>query len=163
MNTQSEVVVRAVTVGSADARPYKLPVLAVLAKHPQWQGLSITEVLSRLAELPDDFRTSVRNMGGGHFNHTFFWSALSAGARGKPPGDLLGAIIRDFSSFDQFIAQFEAVGTKHFGSGWVWLVADPRKACNREIVTLPNQDTVIGSGKAGVLACDLWEHAYYLE
>lgn len=132
-----------------------------LEKYPQWHGLTIEELLRRLHELPEDIRQQVHNQGGGHYNHAFFWKCLTPKGAGKPSGELAKAIARDFGSFEDFQKKFEQTGTKQFGSGWACLVADP-KDMRLEIVALPNQDTAIGLGAYGIMLCDVWEHAYYL-
>jgi Fe-Mn family superoxide dismutase len=136
---------------------------AALAKHPQWQGLPIEDVLRRLAEVPADIRESVRNQGGGYANHNLFWQSLTPRGGQAPDGDLVSQINRSFGSMDQFMKRFEETGTKHFGSGWVFLTVRPGASSALEILSLPNQDSPLSSGKVPLLACDLWEHAYYLK
>jgi superoxide dismutase, Fe-Mn family len=145
-------------------RAYVDGINAALAEYPQWQGLTIEEVLRRLPELPDEIRRTVRNQGGGHANHQFFWKTLTPVGRGQPGGELLASIVRDFGSFDRFKATFEAEAMKQFGSGWAFLVCRPNQDFKLEIVTLPNQDSVLSltDPAPGLLICDLWEHAYYL-
>ena len=134
-----------------------------LAGHPEWLGLSIEDLMRRLNDVPAAIRQAVRNHGGGHVNHTMFWNTLTRHGYDSPAGDLGMAIDRDFGSFAQFKEHFEAAGVAQFGSGWVFLTADPKADCKLEIVALPNQDTPLSSGKAVLIACDLWEHAYYLK
>ena len=138
---------------------------AALEKHPEWLGMTIEQVLARLKELPDDIRQTVRNQGGGHANHQFFWKILIPNGPGKPSGDLAAAIDGQWGSFDAFKAEFEDKGAKFFGSGWVFLVAHPKQDFRLEILTLPNQDSLLtlDEPSPGLLACDLWEHAYYLK
>ncbi len=139
---------------------------AALDKHPQWLGKTIEEVLRHLPELPDDIRETVRNQGGGHANHQFFWKILTpGGAPEGPQGDLRAAIDAQFGSYEAFKADFEAAGARLFGSGWVFLVAHPKEDFRLEILTLPNQDSVLelDHPSPGLLACDVWEHAYYLQ
>lgn len=144
-------------------RSYVDAVNQALAKHPEWLGLTIEEVLARLPELPDDIRETVRNQGGGHANHQFFWKVLTPHGSNGPSGDLAAAIERQWGSFEAFRTAFEEAGTKHFGSGWAFLVAAAGDDPVLEIVTLPNQDSVLQArGSTALLACDLWEHAYYL-
>jgi Fe-Mn family superoxide dismutase len=133
-------------------------------EYPEWLGLTIEEVLRRLPELPDDIRETVRNQGGGHANHQFFWKILIPKGPSRPSGDLAAAIDQEWGSYDAFKTAFEVAGTKHFGSGWVFLVVHPTQNFKLEIFTLPNQDSVLGLDRPspGLLACDLWEHAYYL-
>jgi Fe-Mn family superoxide dismutase len=135
---------------------------AALAKHPGWRGSNLDSLLRDPAALPDDIGTSVHNMGGGHFNHTLFWESMTP--HGSAPGaDLRRALDAAFVSIDRFQRAFEAAGSKQFGSGWVYLVANPTDRFGLEIVTLANQDTPFDVGRVAILACDVWEHAYYLK
>lgn len=136
-----------------------------LAKHPQWLGLTIEQVLARSAELPEDIRETVRKQGGGHANHQFFWKVLTpGGAPTGPSGALKAAIDATWGSFEAFKAAFEVKALAHFGSGWAFLVAHPTRNFALEILTLPNQDSLLTlpEPSPGLLTCDLWEHAYYL-
>jgi Fe-Mn family superoxide dismutase len=137
---------------------------AALAGHPQWLGLTIEALLQRLPELPDEIRMRVRNQGGGHANHQSFWKTLTPVDGVQPSGELLAAIDRDFGSFEKFKAAFVAAGMQHFGSGWAFLVCRPTQNFMLEIITLPNQDSVLSLPEPApeLLVCDLWEHAYYL-
>jgi Fe-Mn family superoxide dismutase len=135
---------------------------AALARHPAWLGRTIEDVLRHLDEVPEDIRTIVRNQGGGHANHQFFWKILTPRGPGRPSGDLGRAIDRDFGSYEAFKTKFEEAGTRLFGSGWAFLVVNPKENFRLEIITLPNQDSVLSIGRPGLLCCDLWEHAYYL-
>jgi Fe-Mn family superoxide dismutase len=133
-----------------------------LAKHSGAGDSSLETLLRDLAKLPEDIRTSVRNMGGGHYNHTLFWNCMTP--HGRPPGAAVRrALDAAFGSFDKFQQAFEAAGTKHFGSGWVYLVANPSAGASLEIVTRPNQDTPLDASRVPIVTCDLWEHAYYLK
>lgn len=145
-------------------RAYIDGVNAALAAHPAWLGRTIENVLKHLPELPDDIRQTVREQGGGHANHQFFWKILTPVRSTGPTGDLLAAIDRDFGSFAGFKRRFEEAGSRHFGSGWAFLVVHPTQQFKLEILTLPNQDSVLelDCPSPGLLACDLWEHAYYL-
>lgn len=137
-----------------------------LAKHPEWLGRTIEDVLAHLGELPEDIRTTIKNQGGGHANHQFFWKILTpGGAPGGPSGELRQAIDASWGSFDAFKAAFEDKAVRHFGSGWAFLVAHPRRDFALEILTLPNQDSLLtlAEPSPGLLTCDLWEHAYYLK
>lgn len=124
------------------------------------ESKSIEEILRDLDSVPEDIRTAVRNNGGGHANHTFFWQILSPNGGGEPSGELADAINDKFGSFDSFKEQFAAAGTGRFGSGWAWLVVNNGEL---EITSTPNQDTPISEGKTPVLGLDVWEHAYYLK
>ena len=138
---------------------------AALTRHPRWLGRTIEDVLRHLDELPDDIRQTVRDNGGGHANHQFFWKILTPQAPSGPSGDLNIAIEAEWGSIDAFKAAFEAAGNAHFGAGWTFLVARPTRHFKLEILTLPNQDSVLLQSEPapGLLACDLWEHAYYLK
>ena len=135
---------------------------AALEKNPRARSSSLESLLRDLVKLPDDLRTTVRNMGGGHYNHTLFWNCMT------PRGSAVSATVRraldaTWGSFDKFQAAFEAAGAKQFGSGWVYLVANPSVGASLEIVTRSNQDTPLDTNRVPILACDLWEHAYYLK
>jgi Fe-Mn family superoxide dismutase len=131
-----------------------------LANHPDQQGKSLEELISNLDAVPEAIRTVVRNNGGGHWNHTFFWEILGPNAGGEPTGELAEAINAAFGSFADFKEKFKAAGTGRFGSGWAWLVAGPD---GLSITSTPNQDTPVMEGKKPILGLDVWEHAYYLK
>ncbi|QJE72722.1 superoxide dismutase [Aerophototrophica crusticola] len=132
-----------------------------LADHGQLQSLSLEDLLSKLGELPESIRTVVRNNGGGHFNHSMFWTIMGPNAGGEPTGTVGEAITRDFGSFEDFKKKFNEAGTKQFGSGWVFVTADA--AGKLEIVAKPNQDTPVMDGRQVLMGNDVWEHAYYLK
>ena len=121
--------------------------------------------LEELVENAGSISPAVRNNGGGHWNHTFFWHTLSANAGGTPSGKLADAINKAFGSFDEFKTKFTAAGTGRFGSGWVWLIVKPDG--NLDITSTPNQDNplmdVAETKGVPILGVDLWEHAYYLK
>lgn len=132
-----------------------------LEAHPALQGKSLTELLEKnLAIVPDAVKGPVRNNGGGHMNHSMFWTIIGPGAGGAPVGTLASAIDSTFGSFDKFKEQFAAAGVGRFGSGWVWLVKNAGKL---EITSTANQDNPISEGKYPVIGLDVWEHAYYLK
>ncbi len=131
-----------------------------LAKHPALADKPIDDLLRDLGSVPDDIRGAVRNHGGGHANHTLFWTLMGPNGGGNPTGELASAIDSSFTSFDNFKEQFNAAGGGQFGSGWVWLTLNGQKRL--EIVATPNQDTPISSGHEVLLGNDVWEHAYYL-
>ena len=112
--------------------------------YPHLADLTIEDLLRRLDQVPEAIRTAVRNHGGGHANHQFFWEILGPKGRKSPKGAIADAL------------------TKDFGSGWVFLVGNPSTG-RLEIMALPDQDSVLLHGKAGLLCCDVWEHAYYLK
>jgi superoxide dismutase, Fe-Mn family len=130
------------------------------------EGKSLEAIIGDLASVPDNIRGPVRNNGGGHWNHSFFWKILAPKAGGAPTGKLGDAINSSFGSFADFQATFEAAGIGRFGSGWAWLVSNGGKL---EIVSTANQDNpLMGKSVSGaegkvVLGVDVWEHAYYLK
>jgi len=119
--------------------------------------LNVETLLRNLNEVPEAIRTVVRNHGGGHANHSFFWPTLKTGVEAKGP--VLEAINKKFGSFEAFKDQFATAAVKLFGSGWAWLVVEQGEL---GIVTTANQDSPIMTGKTPVLGIDVWEHAYYL-
>ena len=133
---------------------------AALDKHPALHGHSLDELLKNLAGVPDDIRMAVRNNGGGHWNHTFFWNLMAPNAGGAPTGALAEAIASSFGSFDAFKEKFAAAGMGRFGSGWAWLVDN---GGSLEIMSTPNQDNPLMEGRKAILGVDVWEHAYYLK
>jgi Fe-Mn family superoxide dismutase len=110
-------------------------------------------------KVPDDIKTPVRNHGGGHANHSLWWTILSAGGGGDPSGDVATAINEAFGDFNAFKEKFNTAATNLFGSGWAWLVVDGGKL---DIISLPNQNSPLAEGKEPVMGIDVWEHAYYL-
>jgi superoxide dismutase, Fe-Mn family len=131
---------------------------AALQKHPELATKPVEELLKNLNAIPEDIRTAVRNHGGGHVNHTFFWNIMSAQG-GEPHGALNTDIEHTFGSIEKFKEEFEAAGLNRFGSGWAWLVLDHGKLA---IVSTANQDNPLSEGKIPLLGCDVWEHSYYL-
>ncbi len=130
------------------------------------ESKSLEALIGDLSAVPDAIRGPVRNNGGGHWNHSFFWKLMGPGKGGTPTGELGAAITSTFGSLDEFKAKFEAAGLGRFGSGWAWLVVNGGKL---EIASTPNQDTpVMGKAVSGIdgkpiLGVDVWEHAYYLK
>jgi Fe-Mn family superoxide dismutase len=136
---------------------------AALDKHSALHEKSLDALLADLASVPDDVRGAVRNNGGGHWNHTLFWSLMAPSGGGDPTGALGTAITSAFGAFDKFKEQFAAAGVSRFGSGWAWLI---RKGSALSIVSTPNQDNPLMDGVAArdiMLGLDVWEHAYYLK
>jgi superoxide dismutase, Fe-Mn family len=125
----------------------------------EWTDRSIEAVLANLEIIPDDKRTAVRNNGGGHANHTFFWEIMSPNGGGEPSGGLAEAIDSTFDSFDELKKLVNDAGVKRFGSGWTWLVWD---GTGLAVKSTPNQDTPLMDSDAPLLGIDVWEHAYYL-
>ncbi|RMH26281.1 MAG: superoxide dismutase [Candidatus Hydrogenedentota bacterium] len=132
-----------------------------IAAHPELANWSLEKLLTNLSAVPASAQTAVRNHGGGHWNHTFFWKLMTPGGAKQPSGELADAIQSTFGDFANFKRLFEEAGAKVFGSGWVWLVRTPEGKL--QITTTPNQDTPISSGLTPVLGNDVWEHAYYLK
>lgn len=132
---------------------------AALEGHAELADKSVEELVANLNEVPEAIRTAVRNNGGGHANHTFFWTILSPNGGGQPVGELATAIEAKFGSFDAFKEEFAKAGATRFGSGWAWLVVNNGEL---EVTSTPNQDSPLTEGKTPVIGLDVWEHAYYL-
>ena len=130
-----------------------------LEAHPDLQGKDVEELIGDLEALPEGIRTAVRNNGGGHANHTFFWQIMAPGAGGPPTGQIADAINGAFGSFDGLKEKFAAAAMGRFGSGWAWVVA---AGGSLSIESSPNQDSPRMSGGNAILGLDVWEHAYYL-
>ncbi|MEK4300347.1 superoxide dismutase SodA [Oceanobacillus sp. FSL W8-0428] len=128
--------------------------------HEDLQNKSVEELVSDLNAVPEDIRTAVRNNGGGHANHSFFWKTLSPNGGGEPAGELADKINSKFGSLDKFKEEFAAAAAGRFGSGWAWLVLNNGEL---EITSTPNQDSPLTEGKTPLLGLDVWEHAYYLK
>ncbi|MBM3279004.1 MAG: superoxide dismutase [Candidatus Handelsmanbacteria bacterium] len=139
---------------------YVTNVNKALEAHPALAAKSVEDLIVDLNAVPEAVRTAVRNNGGGHANHSLFWTVMAPKAGGEPGGDLAAAITRDLGGFTAFQEKFAAAGTTRFGSGWAWLVV---KGGKLEVLSTPNQDSPLmdGSGTP-VLGLDVWEHAYYL-
>lgn len=132
-----------------------------LESAPELANKSIQELIANgCANVPEGIRTAVRNNGGGHANHTFFWSLMGPNAGGAPTGALAAAINSSFGNFDNFKEKFAAAGMGRFGSGWAWLVFEGSKLA---IMSTPNQDSPVMEGKIPIIGLDVWEHAYYLK
>ena len=133
---------------------------AAIEKYPELAEQSVEELVSNLNELPEDIRTAVRNNGGGHANHSFFWKIMAPNAGGEPTGAIKEAIDDAFGSFEKMKEEFKTAATGRFGSGWAWLVMANGKL---EITSTPNQDSPLTDGKTPIIGLDVWEHAYYLK
>ena len=137
-----------------------------IAGNAALENKSIDDLMREIASVPENIRGPVRNNGGGHWNHSFFWKILSPKGGGAPSGKLADAINSAFGSFDGFKEKFEAAGLGRFGSGWAWLISTHGKL---EICSTANQDNpLMGKAVAGcegkpVFGVDVWEHAYYLK
>lgn len=132
---------------------------AALDKHPELYDKPLTELLNNLDQLPSDIKAAVQNNGGGHFNHSLFWTLLNKEGAKAPQGKVAEAIKQAFGNFETFKDLFSTAAKTRFGSGWAWLIVLPNRTL--KIVSTANQDTPIKEGKP-ILALDVWEHAYYL-
>jgi Fe-Mn family superoxide dismutase len=121
-------------------------------------SLPLEALIRNLDAVPDEIRPAVRNHGGGHLNHSFFWPLLKSGV-GRD-GEIDKAIKSTFGSFEEFKNRFSQTAAGHFGSGWAWLVLDGQEL---EIMSTANQDSPLSQGKIPILGLDVWEHAYYLK
>lgn len=133
---------------------------AAIEKHPELGEKTVEELLADFSSVPEDIQTAVRNNGGGHANHTFFWEILGPNAGGEPTGAIKEAIEETFGSFEDFKEEFKNAATGRFGSGWAWLVVKDGKLA---ITSTANQDSPLMDGQTPVLGLDVWEHAYYLK
>ena len=131
-----------------------------LEKYPELQEKSLKELLTDLNAIPEDIRGAVRNNGGGHMNHSLFWTVMKKAEGQKPEGELLEAINEKFGSFEEFKNVFSDAAATRFGSGWAWLVLKDGKL---EVMSTPNQDNPVSEGYEPILGLDVWEHAYYLK
>ena len=130
---------------------------AALEAHADLKEKSPEELIKNLNSIPESIRTAVRNHGGGHLNHSFWWPMLKKDAQFK--GEIAEAINKTFGSFDKFKEDFSKAALGIFGSGWGWLVLNNDKL---EIMTTPNQDNPLSPGKVPILGIDMWEHSHYL-
>lgn len=131
-----------------------------LKAHADLESKSVEELIANMNAVPEDIRNVVRNNGGGHANHTFFWTIIGPNAGGQPQAKVAAAINQAFGSFDAFKEKFAQAATTRFGSGWAW--AFVTKDGKLEISSTPNQDSPLMEGKTPILGIDVWEHAYYL-
>jgi Fe-Mn family superoxide dismutase len=132
---------------------------AALEGHPELADKSIEELVADLASVPEAIRTAVRNNGGGHANHSLFWTVMAPNGGGTPGGELAEAIDATFGSLDNMKTEFGNAGATRFGSGWAWLSCDSGKLI---VESTPNQDSPLSEGRTPILGLDVWEHAYYL-
>ena len=133
---------------------------AALEKHPDLQGQTVEDLIKGIDSVPEGIRTAVRNNGGGHANHSLFWTVMGPGGGGEPSGKLGDAIQSTFGDFGTFKDQFSNAAATRFGSGWAWLVASGGKLT---VESTPNQDSPLMEGRTPILGLDVWEHAYYLK
>lgn len=132
-----------------------------LESHPELAEKPIDELIANIESVPEDIRTAVRNNGGGHLNHSFWWTIIGPNQGQMPQGQLAEKINQTFGGFDAFKEKFEAAALNQFGSGYAWLVKDA--SGNLAIESTLNQETPLSKGKTPLLTLDVWEHAYYLK
>ncbi|ARQ07127.1 superoxide dismutase [Macrococcoides canis] len=123
----------------------------------EFENVSIEDLMKRINEVPADKKTAVVNNGGGHYNHSLFWTLLAPGKEAK--GEVVDAIESKFGSLDAFKQEFADAAATRFGSGWAWLVVNNGEL---EVTSTPNQENPLMEGKTPILGLDVWEHAYYL-
>lgn len=133
---------------------------AAIEGHADLASKTPEELVANLSSLPEAIRGAVRNNGGGHVNHTMFWSIMGPNGGGEPTGELGEAITATFGSFANFQEAFNNAGATRFGSGWAWLVM---KGGKLEVTSTPNQDNPLTDGATPIMGNDVWEHAYYLK
>lgn len=134
---------------------------AALDGHSAYAGQSIENILKDVDSLPQEIRQGIINNGGGHANHSLFWTVMSANGGGEPTGDLAQAINTAFGGFDKFQAEFTNAALTRFGSGWAWLCFDP--SGKLKVCSTANQDSPLSKGHWPICGLDVWEHAYYLK
>lgn len=130
-----------------------------LEAHPALAAKTVEALISDLASVPESIRTAVRNNGGGHANHSLFWTVIGPNGGGEPTGELGAAITAAFGTFASFKEQFTKAAQTRFGSGWAWLSVDKGKLV---VESTGNQDSPLSEGRTPILGLDVWEHAYYL-
>ena len=134
--------------------------LNIAIKDTKFENMDVDEVLKKIDEVPENIRMAVRNHGGGHSNHSFFWQIMAPEAGGDPHGNVGDAIKQSFGSFDKFKEELTNAGLNRFGSGWAWLVSNKGKL---EVYSTANQDSPLMEGKIPILGVDVWEHSYYIK
>ena len=139
---------------------YVVKLNAALEGHPDLANLSVEELLTKLDQVPEEIMTAVRNNGGGHANHSLFWTILTPDSSNKPNGELAEAIKAELGGFEKFKTDFSAQAGARFGSGWMWLSVDTDKKL--KLYSTANQDSPLSQGDTPILGLDVWEHAYYL-
>jgi len=131
-----------------------------LEGHSDLQQRDLDDLLGNLSNVPESIRSAVRNNGGGHANHSLFWTVMSPEGGGTPTGELAERITHDLGSLENLRDQFSKAATGRFGSGWAWLMVDEDRLV---VDSTPNQDSPLMEGKLPLLGLDVWEHAYYLK
>ncbi|MDP9233015.1 MAG: superoxide dismutase [Actinomycetota bacterium] len=133
---------------------------AAIEGHSDLEYDNVDDLLKNFDKVPEDIKGPVRNHGGGHSNHSLFWTVMGPDGGGEPSGNVASAIDDAFGSYKEFQDKFTTAATNQFGSGWAWLVLDGGKL---DVISLPNQDSPLLTGKTPILGLDVWEHAYYLK
>src|SRR3989344_5657166 len=128
-------------------------------KGTKFETMNADENLNKSNDVPENIRTAVRNHGGGHSNHSFFWQIMAPNASGNPTGKTAEEINKTFGNFDKFKEEFTNMAMTIFGSGWAWLIIKDNKL---EVIKTPNQDSPLMDGKVPILGIDMWEHAFYI-
>lgn len=134
---------------------------SALEKYSEFHNLKLDDILRNLDQLPEEIRVTVRNNGGGHYNHSFFWEIMKPNGGGEPQGEFRKIIEKHFGSFENFKNLFSETALKHFGSGWAWLALT--REGKLKIYSLLNQDNPLMNGDMPIMGLDVWEHAYYLK
>ena len=132
-----------------------------IALHPELQGKSVEELLFNFETIPQDIQATIRNNGGGHANHSIFWSIMTPNSQGEPTGEIASAINTTFGDFATFKTEFNDAGKAVFGSGWAWLVMNSDGSL--EVISTANQDSPLMEKQYPIMGNDVWEHAYYLK
>lgn len=127
----------------------------------EWEDLSVEELVSKANQVPEDLKNNVINNGGGHANHSLFWTVMSPEGGGNPEGEIAQAIDKEFGGFEAFKEAFTKAALTRFGSGWAWLSVTPDQTIIIE--SSANQDSPLMHGNTPILGLDVWEHAYYLK
>ena len=140
---------------------YITNVNAALQSHPDLANMPVEQLIGNLNGVPEDIRTTVRNNGGGHANHTLFWQVMAPNAGGQPSGALAEAITQTFGGLDALKEQMTKAATTRFGSGWAWLSTD--NGGKLQVESTANQDSPLMEGRTPLLGLDVWEHSYYLK
>jgi Fe-Mn family superoxide dismutase len=146
----------------AHHRAYIEQLNAAIAPYPKLSNRTIEDLLLHLNDLPEEIRTTVRNSGGGHVNHELFWKTIGPPTGAAPLGALAEGINTSFGNLESLQQRLTEAALKVFGSGWAFLVLEPATG-KLEVMSLPNQDVVMLHNKTALLACDVWEHSYYLQ
>lgn len=134
---------------------------AAIQGNSELENMDVKELLKTLPKIPDNIRTAVRNNGGGHYNHSIFWTIMSPDGGGEPTGELASAISDTFGDYQKFKEDFSNAAATRFGSGWAWLVLD--RSGKLSVMSTPNQDNPISQEMKPMMGLDVWEHAYYLK